>query len=257
MVYLRGLRRHMDYATGMVGARRGISRQQLAEVLYLESGQGKRQCGTPTHSLVRHALAVLQGAGLIERRSQARRLMFFLPLATTDQSAQKKCVRAASEQHPTNNDRPEASNGGACGEKCDRPEEDPEMPKCDRPPESGIPVEDLPPPPPPDAGQGGEGDAPIDPVAWARFCKHRAELRVPLTYESGQINKRALATVPLADQGAVVANVVAMGWRRIRGVQDLPKAGGERAAYRKSSAARFHELNMAEYVRTTGRTGPH
>lgn len=90
LLYLRGLRRHMDYSTGIVGVRRGISLQQLGEVLYVEPDRGLTDSGSPSRDQIRRLLGRLERVGLIVNRSiETVRLIFFLPLADTDQCVQK------------------------------------------------------------------------------------------------------------------------------------------------------------------------
>jgi len=93
VLYLQGLRRHMDFATGIVGVERKISWQMLREVLYVEPHQGVSDAGTPSMGKVRRALDWLIRAGLVEDRGEKLRgssIVFFLPLAFSDDSAQKK-----------------------------------------------------------------------------------------------------------------------------------------------------------------------
>lgn len=103
LVYLRGLRRFMDYSTGVVGVKRGISRQSLAETLYVEpvSGRHTKDSGAPTISAIRNALERLESIGLIEKIPHKDKLIFFLPKAARDDSDQKRSVRGTSEERPT------------------------------------------------------------------------------------------------------------------------------------------------------------
>jgi hypothetical protein len=87
VLYLQGLRRHMDYATGIVGIKRGISYQSLSEVLFIEPSRGRQNHGSPTQKSIRFAIDLLVRAGLVESRSADRRLIYHLPLADADQSA--------------------------------------------------------------------------------------------------------------------------------------------------------------------------
>jgi len=98
VIYLQGLRRYMDYATGIVGLKRGISYQSLREVAYIEPGQGIRRSGSPTLEAVRHALRQLEKAGLAEKRKADSKLVFFLPLANEDRSAPEKYHRRATDR---------------------------------------------------------------------------------------------------------------------------------------------------------------
>lgn len=91
VLYLRGLRRHMDFATGIVGQRRRISYQQFRELLEVQRERGSTAPSErPNLAAVRASLARLERAGLVERiepgavadRSGVVLDMFFkLPLA--------------------------------------------------------------------------------------------------------------------------------------------------------------------------------
>ncbi|AFL73526.1 hypothetical protein [Thiocystis violascens] len=84
------LRTLMDYHSGFVGHTRRISWRALQEALYIEPGQGLEGTGTPTKAKVRRLAEGLERAGLVRNRSALKHLIFFLPLAITDQSAPNK-----------------------------------------------------------------------------------------------------------------------------------------------------------------------
>jgi len=91
-LYLLGLRPHMDYATGVVGAKRRISWQMLREVLYVEPHRGLEDSGTPTLGKTRRALEWLIKAGLIEdigTKERGEAIVFRCVLAYADESVQK------------------------------------------------------------------------------------------------------------------------------------------------------------------------
>ena len=84
------LRRHMDYATGIVGLARGVSWLGLTEELYVESRQGMT-ARSFSREQVRRMSGHLERSGLAERHSvEKERLIFFLPKAQTDKCAPKK-----------------------------------------------------------------------------------------------------------------------------------------------------------------------
>ena len=103
LVYLRGLRRFMDYSTGIVGVKRGISYQCLKETLYIEptTGRPKKDVGLPSLAKVRNAIRLLTDAGLIKTIPHAKKLIFLLCLAKTDQSDQKKHSRPLADLQQT------------------------------------------------------------------------------------------------------------------------------------------------------------
>lgn len=86
------IRETMDFGSGYCGVRQGcrISWQGLCESLYVEPHQGYTDTGTPNKSKVRRAGQLLEKSGLIVNKSQVKKLIFFLPLATQDKSVQNK-----------------------------------------------------------------------------------------------------------------------------------------------------------------------
>ena len=106
LIYLRALRPYMDYATGIVGLRRGISRRSLRETLYVEPERGRHRSAAPypTESAVRNALAGLERAGLIEQIESYGRLVFRCQLALVDQSARNMSGRGTADERPTMSD---------------------------------------------------------------------------------------------------------------------------------------------------------
>lgn len=100
LLYLRFLRRRMDYETGEVGRKPRVSWQALREVLHVEKKQGCANTGSPSRDRVKRAAKHLEAAGLIVMRSlqTEKHLIFFLPLADTDKSAQNKPARNPPDQ---------------------------------------------------------------------------------------------------------------------------------------------------------------
>lgn len=88
-IYVFALRPFMDFATGVVGERRGISWKSIAEELYVEPHQGIKG-GEPSEKELRRALVWLQKVGLVGPNLAERRLIFELPKASRDQSVRKK-----------------------------------------------------------------------------------------------------------------------------------------------------------------------
>lgn len=112
LLYLRGLRLAMDYATGMVGAPPyGVSWRTLAYQLYVEPARGRSEYGQPTQKSLRFAVGLLARAGLVEVRSGDRELLFFLPLADRDDSAQTNRGRRRADVGQINRGTSEASHG--------------------------------------------------------------------------------------------------------------------------------------------------
>ncbi|MDF2867711.1 MAG: hypothetical protein K0S11_1181 [Gammaproteobacteria bacterium] len=65
-LYIFGIRRYMDYETGITGIKHGISWQSLREELYVEHHQGRVEHGSPSREPVRRAAEFLEKKGLIE-----------------------------------------------------------------------------------------------------------------------------------------------------------------------------------------------
>ena len=91
VLYLRGMRKNMDFSTGIVGIRRAISYQGFKELLEINRKQGSTKASyAPTKDELRACIARLVKAGLIERinlntGSRIERLVFKLPLAHVGQ----------------------------------------------------------------------------------------------------------------------------------------------------------------------------
>lgn len=88
VMYLRGIRKHVDYATGIVGVKRRISFASLEESLYVEPVQRRGETAAPTKKQIRVMLDQLKRAGLIERMGADKPLIFRLPLLSQDNSVQ-------------------------------------------------------------------------------------------------------------------------------------------------------------------------
>lgn len=113
VLYLRGLRRHMDYVTGIVGRRRRISWPMLREIAEVEPHQGVTDSGKPSMGRVRRLLDRLIRAGLVEDIGPKRRgdsIVFRLPLATTG-SVRVEKTRHEPGMNPACNTRHEPGMG--------------------------------------------------------------------------------------------------------------------------------------------------
>jgi len=162
-VYAFGLRPYMDYRTGLVGVARGISYQSIAEELYVEPGPGITDSGSPSVRQLERAVVRLERAGLVARdasaNERARKLVFRLPLAASDQSAPNKVVGKRWDQPVGDPVEPEASNGAGCE---DVPVGDPVGEKTAEvvpPPVSGNN----------NTGEGARVKTPSSPNGWAYF----------------------------------------------------------------------------------------
>lgn len=89
-LYIFGIRRYMDYATGQVGVKRGISWQSLREELAIDPARGRTVKGCPSKDQIRRAALGLQKAGLIRIQSRNMQLIFECLLALGERSVQNK-----------------------------------------------------------------------------------------------------------------------------------------------------------------------
>lgn len=89
LVYTHGIRPYMDFATGIVGIKRGISWQSISEALYVEPAPGIKG-GSPKKHPIRTAVDGLVRVGLLQPMSTPKKLIFKCLLAETDISKQNK-----------------------------------------------------------------------------------------------------------------------------------------------------------------------
>lgn len=135
-IYVFGLRPFMDYSSGIVGIKRGVSWKSIAEELYVEPHQGIKG-GEPSEKELRRALVWLQKAGLIGPNQADRRLVFELLLATRDQTAQKKVGSKWADEVGSDVGGPQPNNDAASTEEEGREVGGGEWSKVGTPPVSG------------------------------------------------------------------------------------------------------------------------
>nr|WP_216663925.1 DnaT-like ssDNA-binding domain-containing protein [Pseudomonas aeruginosa] len=150
-IYVFALRPFMDFATGIVGERRGISWKSIAEELYVEPHQGIKG-GDPSEKELRRALVWLQKVGLVGPNLAERRLIFELPKASRDQSVRKKVGTKWADEVGSYAGGSEPSNYAAFMEEEGRYLGGGESEKVGTPPVSDIP----PTTPPREAPQPGQ-----------------------------------------------------------------------------------------------------
>lgn len=102
LAYLRALRPHMDYETGLIGVRRKISRRQIAEEITVPSCRGRHSDDkeAPTEKAIRCALESLCDAGVIERKGDNGALVFFAKIAFEQQSVRRMRGRSGADEGP-------------------------------------------------------------------------------------------------------------------------------------------------------------
>ncbi|RUR14246.1 hypothetical protein [Legionella sp. km772] len=100
LVYLRGIRPYMDVKTGLVGVKRRISLQSLAEELYIQPHQGIKG-EKYSRAQVRRALSALERVGLITLQSEELQLILKCNLVTLGYFTQNKPVTNQSHKSVT------------------------------------------------------------------------------------------------------------------------------------------------------------
>lgn len=103
-LYIVAISRYMDFKTGLVGIKRGISWQSLCEEMYIEPARSIQNSGTPHKSKIRRAVNRLERIGLIINKTKGKRLIFELPLATRDKSVRKEADTKSTHQADTYTD---------------------------------------------------------------------------------------------------------------------------------------------------------
>lgn len=88
-LYRRGIRRYMDFKTGIVGIKRGISWQSLKEELSIKPRKGISPKNISKEQ-VRRLAKYLEKVGLVKIKSTSKRLVFECILALSHRSVQNK-----------------------------------------------------------------------------------------------------------------------------------------------------------------------
>ena len=106
VIYLRGIRRRMNYQTGITGIDAPISYAWLGQLtdVHPEIGSNAAPKARMTLSAIRCSLARLERAGLLERIPNTdRRLVFRCLLASLGQSVSRRNSRGTAEEQQTRN----------------------------------------------------------------------------------------------------------------------------------------------------------
>ncbi|RAP35276.1 Vir protein [Legionella quinlivanii] len=101
ITYLRGIRPYMDRNTFVVGIKRRISYQSLAEALYIEPHQGITESGSPSRQQIRRVIKGLERAGLIVIQSFDKHLILKCLLADISYCVQNKPGTNPTQQADT------------------------------------------------------------------------------------------------------------------------------------------------------------
>lgn len=140
LLYFRGLRPYMDYSTGVVGIKRGISYQSLVEELYVEPHPGFKS-GSPSKQQIQRALEGLERSGVIQRRSplgtSGKKLILKCLLATWDNCTQNKADAKPMQPADVKSVQVQAVKSEHCSTSSLKPDVL-ERPQADTPPVSGT-----------------------------------------------------------------------------------------------------------------------
>jgi hypothetical protein len=107
VIYLRGIRRRMNYQTGIAGKDRPISYSWLAQLVEVrpERGSHLEESGGMTRSALRSSFARLERAGLVQRiPTPDRGLVFECLLASREQSVSRRNDPRTTPERPQRND---------------------------------------------------------------------------------------------------------------------------------------------------------
>jgi hypothetical protein len=108
-LYISGIRRYMDYKTGITGIKRKISYQSLSEEIYIEPIKGVKNTGSKSRQQIRRAVKSLEKSGLIAIKSTSENLILNCLLAKTDLLHSKQGRHKADTLADTQADTPEES----------------------------------------------------------------------------------------------------------------------------------------------------
>jgi hypothetical protein len=114
LAYLRGIRPYMDNKTGLVGVKRKISHQSIAEQLYIEPHPGIKSQNF-SRDQIRRAISGLARIGIIEVQSEGMQLILKCELATRSFSVQNKAAINPPQKATTNPHDKNLANTGSSG----------------------------------------------------------------------------------------------------------------------------------------------
>jgi hypothetical protein len=114
LAYLRGIRPYMDVKTGLVGIKRRISHQSIAEQLYVEPHQGTKS-QSYSRTQVRRALYGLTRAGVISIQSEGVHLILKCNFASRHHFVQNKADINPTQKADTNPTEKNLENTGLSG----------------------------------------------------------------------------------------------------------------------------------------------
>lgn len=120
LAYIRGVRPFMDVKTGLVGVKRRISLQSIAEEVYIQPHQGVK-AEKYSRAQIRRALSALERVGLITLQSVELQLIVKCHLAPLGYFVQNKVVTNPSQKADIFQTKEIVENKGFCGEPSEKP----------------------------------------------------------------------------------------------------------------------------------------
>lgn len=187
VIYLRGIRRRMDYETGVAGVTVSISYSWLSQLCEVHPPKGSHMKAPKRldKAALRAIFDRLERAGLIERirRDGERGLVFRCLLADVQHSDQMRSNPRTTPEQPQGSN-PKKSLENNCNLGSLLPSHSPSTtPKSNPIQDSGIREEDPPMAPPPKTPKNGAWHLPswLNQNAWSEFEQHRKDIRKPLS----------------------------------------------------------------------------
>ncbi len=136
------LRRRMNFNNGEVGRKPLLSRWALREALYVEGKRGRSasDSGTPSEQTVRGYEKELLNAGLIAYRSvpEQKQLIFFLPMAETNQSRIQEVQQVSCELQQTQPQQAQSQSPQGFADEIQQEVQHPETNELQQTSENGV-----------------------------------------------------------------------------------------------------------------------
>lgn len=213
VVYLQGLRWHMDYQTGNVGmSGYTMSYQKLSEVLDCTDAISTKPDPRVSKEGLRAIFRMLERVGLVEWvKHEGKGLIFRCLLADTQQSAQNKDNPKTTPRQPQT-DNPKKRSNGAAYSVTSNPKTTPCCTREDNPPlGSGYQEEESSPLPPP-CERTWTPPPWLNRAAWAEFEQHRREMHKTLTDLARTKAANLLRDLDHAQQQACIDRSIQSRW---------------------------------------------
>lgn len=242
VVYLQGIRRKMDYESGVAGRTSVISYQALSEMLDC-SEHTTQPDPRATKRMLQRSFESLERAGLVEwvkpsAGQQQRGIVFRCLLADAHHSDQ---IQAVPKRYPSGTQTAvpsETSNGAALQQEAVPSFAAPQHAQAVPPLVSGNQEEEEPPLPPKPKSATWTPPSWINASAWAEFEQHRRDIRKPLTDLARDKAANQLQGMSFAEQQSCIDRSIQSRWAGL-----FPEKTAK--PYQSSKASRVAEANRA------------